>query len=109
MTRKVPTSKYALGETGTRDILEEYDIIDENQANIMVLTLLEPQSRVWGQTSQISGSLSPKRDCGPKLKLLILPTILFLSMVRNQGSKSSSLWCESLGSRGECIIRTAAH
>ena len=27
------------------------------------LTLLEPQSRFWGQTSQIPSSLSPKRDC----------------------------------------------
>ena len=31
-----------------------------------LLTILEPQSRFWGQTSQIPSSLSPKRDCGPK-------------------------------------------
>ena len=30
------------------------------------LTLLGPQSRFWGQIGQISSSLSPKRDCGPK-------------------------------------------
>ena len=32
----------------------------------VVLTSLEPQFRFWGQTSQISSSLSPKRDCGSK-------------------------------------------
>ena len=31
-----------------------------------VLTLLEPQSHMWGQTTLISSSLSPKRDCGSK-------------------------------------------
>ena len=30
------------------------------------LTLSEPQSRCWGQTTQIPSSLSPKRDCGSK-------------------------------------------
>ena len=30
------------------------------------LSLLEPQSHMWGQTTQISSSLSPKRDCGSK-------------------------------------------
>ena len=30
------------------------------------LTLIEPQSCFWGQTSQIPSSLPPKRDCGPK-------------------------------------------
>ena len=32
----------------------------------MLLTPLEPQSHMWGQTTQISSSLSPKRDCGSK-------------------------------------------
>ena len=32
----------------------------------IALTLLEPQSHMWGQTTQMSSSLSPKRDCGPK-------------------------------------------
>ena len=32
----------------------------------MGLTLLEPQFRFWGQTTQISSSLSRKRDCGSK-------------------------------------------
>ena len=30
------------------------------------LILLEPQSHMWGQSTQISSSLSPKRDCGSK-------------------------------------------
>ena len=30
------------------------------------LTLLEPQSHMWGQTIQISSSFVPKRDCGSK-------------------------------------------
>ena len=28
--------------------------------------LLEPQSHMWGQTTQTLSSLSPKRDCGSK-------------------------------------------
>ena len=32
----------------------------------MLFTLLEPQSRFWGQTSQIPSKLSSKRYCGPK-------------------------------------------
>ena len=34
-----------------------------------ILTPLEPQFRFWGQTSQISSSLSPNRDCGSKSHL----------------------------------------
>ena len=30
------------------------------------LTLLEPQSHMWGQTTEISRSLSPTPDCGSK-------------------------------------------
>ena len=46
------------------------------------LTLLEPQSRFWGQTSQIPSSLSPKRDCGSKgvnlsVRLSSIPTMPF--------------------------------
>ena len=33
---------------------------------VFSLTPLEPQFRFWGQNSQISSSLSPKRDCGSK-------------------------------------------
>ena len=33
---------------------------------IHVFALIEPQSHMWGQTSQIPSSLSPKRDCGPE-------------------------------------------
>ena len=33
---------------------------------ILMLTLLEPHSHMWGQTSLIISSLSPKRDWGPK-------------------------------------------
>ena len=32
----------------------------------MALTLLEPQSHMWGHTTQISSNLSPKRDWGSK-------------------------------------------
>ena len=42
----------------------------------MGLTLLEPQSHMWGQTAQISSMLSPKRDCGSQDSLTFAPTIL---------------------------------
>ena len=56
-----------------------------------VLKVLEPQSHMWGQTTQISSNLSIKRDCGSKgVKLCFSPCFFSVYALNNLNAELNS-------------------
>ena len=54
----------------------------------MRLTLLAPQSHIWGQSTQTISSLSPKRDWGPKrVKYVLLVLHVLLEPIYNHDTR----------------------